>query len=189
MPNKQYSHGYIKGPRVNSSFVCFVFFRCDPQAAGSLPRGILWDHPQEADLHLHWAGARAAHLWPAHYWHRWPKGQHRISQVPVQLHPGMHKLICNIIMEIPTHFCMCVRQLNVLERDYRTQSQDSPHRLCLLVLVLVKLMWLQYMWNYFMWTTTWPLVQHKQCSTQWCMPLEKRKRVVMLAFLPMSCSF
>lgn len=95
----------IATERVQSVYF-HLFSRRNPQAAGSLPWRFLWDHPQEADLHLHWAGAGTAHLGPAHNWHWRPKGQHWIPQIPVQLHPGKKMYT---FIQISTHCCMCER--------------------------------------------------------------------------------
>lgn len=129
------------------------FIRCYPQAAGSFPWGILRDHPQEADFHLHWAGAGAAHLWPAHYWHRWPKGQHWISQIPVQLHPGTDQ---------ETHAQHYLNVLTSMWEDSMLRDDDTkPEGNCQistnrsdLGLILVQIVFhltvaTFYLWNYF----------------------------------------
>lgn len=68
--------------------------RCDTEAAGSLPGGILWDHSKETHLHLHWARTGVAYFRSPHYWYWWPEGQHRISQIPVQFYPGRNGQMC-----------------------------------------------------------------------------------------------
>lgn len=75
-----------------------LFGRCHPEAACSLSGGILRDHSKETHLHLHWTRTGAAYFWSPHHRYWWPKGQHRISQIPVQFYPGMNGQTCVFLL-------------------------------------------------------------------------------------------